>query len=529
MVDEVYFRPGWYNCVCPHCREKYRLITGFTLPSGDAAFFWGRFDNPAFRAWIKFRTASVGDFYADLYATLRNAPSHPVLLGCKNDEPAPSHTQNYGDGNEERMRGVNLLFIETGGSAFLYSWRRLSFSFMSYEGLSNYYGTPTMAIMYNPNPHEGFIGWALRVAHGIRVWATSGGMAIGALTPKTQLLNFPKDMALYGELFGWEEKHKNELTGAIKPLANIGVLLSAATRDMSDHEGGLNYYVRELIGWCEALTDEYMQYAVMVEQELTLSGLQQYELVILPNAACLSDTACQVLVEYVAHGGNVIFTYETGLYDETGLKKTTEHRLGRLEINGGAATGASSWSEQRFKTVRFGKHGPGKWVYFANKPGMAVYTTSNELGKPRTRDTEDVPTVANEEQKLQRSLMIQSVRWAIADQLLLTVKQAPDGLLIKAFHQQDNKAMVVHILNCRGEQSVNFGEIIPKKYSVKFPSLENDIIIELRINSIKCAYLFSPDWTGKKAVKVNPTTGNGFHLIIPAKTLKRYEVLYILR
>jgi hypothetical protein len=62
MVDEVYFRTGWHNCACPHCREKYRRKTGFTLPPGDAAFFWGRFDNPAFRAWIRFRAESVGDF-----------------------------------------------------------------------------------------------------------------------------------------------------------------------------------------------------------------------------------------------------------------------------------------------------------------------------------------------------------------------------------------------------------------------------------------------------------------------------------
>ena len=123
--------------------------------------------------------------------------------------------------------------------------------------------------------------------------------------------------------------------------------------------------------------------------------------------------------------------------------------------------------------------------------------------------------------------MIQAVRWALADQLPLTVKQAPAGLLIKAFQHQNSKrqAVAIHLLNLRGE-SVKFGEVIPEKYPVKFPSLENDIILELRFDSIKQAYLISPDWPGEKPVKVKPTN-NGIQLTIPAHTLKRYEVLYI--
>ncbi len=522
MVDEVYFRPNWYACACPHCQEKYKIKTGFVLPAFNETDFWGNFDNPAFRAWIKFRIVSVGDFYEDLYAALKEVHLHPVLLGCKNDEPIPSHSQCLGDNNEERMRGINMLFMETGAPSFLYSWRRFSFNFMAYNGYSNYYGTPTLAIMYNSNPHEGFIGWAMRVAHGVRIWATSGNVVIdSALSPGAQLLNSPVDMELYRELFGWEEEHKDELNGAIKPLANIAVLLSASTRDMADHGGGWNYYVRELVGWGEALTDEFIQYAVIVEQELTLSNLRQYALVILPNAACLSDEINQAILEYVALGGNLIFTNETGSYDETGSKKTAAKRLDTfLGINGKASLSPGS--------VLFGKYELGKWVYFSHKPGVAVYTTSNELGKPRRRDV-DVPAVSDEEQTLQKSLMMAGVRWAVGNQYPLVIKQAAKGLLIKAFKNKDNKAIVIHILNCRGEDAADFGEIIPEDYPVENPPLENDIIIELCIDSIKRAYLFSPDWNGEKEIKAASTGDKIFQLNIPKNTLKRYEVLYILK
>lgn len=528
MTDEVYFRTGWHNCACPHCREKFRMKTGLTLPSDAAAFFWGRFDNPAFRAWIRFRAASVGDFYEDLYAAIRKAHSHPVLLGCKGQAECPVVVPLFGDSNEERMRGVNLLFTElccSITSTILYSWRRLSVCYMAYNGLSNYYGTPTMAVQYNPNFHEGFFGWALRVAHGIRVWATSGG---GALARRGQLLTAPKDMALFDELFGWEERHKGELARAIRPLADIGVLLSASTRDMDlphlDPRWEAWYpYVREWAGWCETLTDEYMQYAMLADQELTLSRLRQYALIILPDTSCMSDAACQAVVEYVARGGNLIFTHKAAACDETGSQKPMPgHRLGKLGIDASAADCCSSSSGQ--PTVRFGNHGLGKWVYFANRPGQAVFSEFNYLEKPRTRNAPDAPAVSDEDWKLQKSLMMDAVRWAAGDKRPLTVAQAPRGLLIKAFRRENN-GLVVHLLNCRGD-SVKFGEKIPANSLVKYPPQENDISLELRLDSIKKAYLISPDWKGRKPVKVE-RTGGGFRITIPAHTLKRYAVLCV--
>src|SRR5262249_57330144 len=42
---------------------------------------------------------------------------------------------------------------------------------------------------------------------------------------------------------------------------------------------------------------------------------------ILPNTAALSDRQCRQLREFVSHGGSLIGTYETSLYDEWGVKR----------------------------------------------------------------------------------------------------------------------------------------------------------------------------------------------------------------
>ena len=120
--------------------------------------------------------------------------------------------------------------------------------------------------------------------------------------------------------------------------------------------------------------------------------------------------------------------------------------------------------------------------------------------------------------------MIQAVRWATGDQWSVTVKQAPRGLLIKAFCRKDN-GLVVHLLNCRAD-SVKCGEVVPASSLVDFPSQEEDIRLEVRLSSVRKAYLISPDWEGKKPAKVNRASGK-FRITIPAHTLKRYAVLYI--
>lgn len=527
MTDEVYFRSGWHSCSCPHCRAKFHIKTGLTLPDGDANFFWGHFNNPAFRAWIRFRAVSVGDFYEDLYAAISKAHSHPVLLGCKNQAECPAVVPWFGDSNEERMRGTNLLFTELSSLdiSVLYSWRKLSVCYMAYNGLSNYYGTPTIALLYAARQEE-FISWAIRSAHGIRVWITSGG---GYLPRRDQLLNAPKDLALCKELFGWEEKHKNELTGSMHPVADIGVLLSASTRDMA-HKNELddweNSYTSELDGWGETLTCEYLQYAVIVEQELILSALQRYALIIIPNAVCLSDAACQAVVEYVTDGGTLIITHKTGTCDETGLQKSiSRHLMGKLGICTSASCQDSDSAGQQ--NVRFGNHGLGKWVFFSHKPGQIVYEDFNNFGKPRSMDVPFIPGVSTEDRELQKSLMLDAIRWAVPGERPLTVMQSPRGLLIKAFYQENNNCrnVVIHLLNLRGE-SVKLGEIISADSPVEYPQQEEDICFEIRFNLIKEAYLISPDWSGRKPVNIDQTD-SGFRLTIPARTLKRYIVLYI--
>jgi len=55
---------------------------------------------------------------------------------------------------------------------------------------------------------------------------------------------------------------------------------------------------------------------------LDKDSLQRYDVIFLPNVACMSDRVAARLRDYVSKGGNLFSTFETSVYDETGIRRT---------------------------------------------------------------------------------------------------------------------------------------------------------------------------------------------------------------
>lgn len=84
-------------------------------------------------------------------------------------------------------------------------------------------------------------------------------------------------------------------------------------------------------GWYEALTESHLNFSVVhdgaLEQVLeqhpersrgAAQSKGRLEVLILPNCACLSRTACRAIETWVREGGVLIATFDTSRFDETG-------------------------------------------------------------------------------------------------------------------------------------------------------------------------------------------------------------------
>ncbi len=85
----------------------------------------------------------------------------------------------------------------------------------------------------------------------------------------------------------------------------------------------------EFNGLSEALLRAHVPFDVIDDVTLEREPLTRYQAIFLPNVACMSDAAAARLRQYVEAGGNLFATFETSLYDETGIRRP-DFALGSL-------------------------------------------------------------------------------------------------------------------------------------------------------------------------------------------------------
>jgi hypothetical protein len=104
-------------------------------------------------------------------------------------------------------------------------------------------------------------------------------------------------------------------------------------------------YMENLFGLFQALLETHIPVAIITDDDLLDSDkLARYAVVILPNSACISDRQAQALTAFVNNGGGLLATFEAGMYDENGTRRTEPVLKNLLGVMQGKATDRGSWS-----------------------------------------------------------------------------------------------------------------------------------------------------------------------------------------
>jgi hypothetical protein len=299
-VDGLFYNGASYRaCHCGTCQEAYRALYGEELPADPKDFSseW------AVRSFV----SNMRGIYGVCKAVRPDVPwlGHYGLQGNRDlgllaeyaDVPCSEPLDHLAAGHlEKRPTWFSGMTARLGRTLI-----------DRVPPIVIIHACTGMVWRHTTLPEHEYRFWLSQVvAHGGNLWHTLTGI------PNTQYDRRILDSV--GSFNRVLEEHEQVFRGA-EPVAPVAIVISGASQRMAGTD--------ELNGTIEALLNHQIPFTFLAVEYLTPNRLADLDVVVLPNVCCLSDEAAAALNAYVANGGALVASFETGLYDERGRRRET--------------------------------------------------------------------------------------------------------------------------------------------------------------------------------------------------------------
>ncbi len=304
-VDGIFINrwDGSGMCFCEHCRRNFREATGHELPVSNDP------QHPARRPYILWHQQRLFDLWRLWDTEVRKLnPDSCVIPNTGGGATSSLDMQRIGElaptliADRQARRGLTVPWANgKSGKEFRATMGNKPIVGIFSVGVEEPYRWKDSV----QSEAEIRLWVADGVANGLRPWFTKFS---GVLHDERWLKPVEE---IYRRYARWEKYLRNE-----RPLARVGLVYSQQTAwfcgsKVEDHT----------LGWYQALIEARIPFEMVHDRLLSLSQVNQFKTLILPNVAALSDLQCRQLREFVQGGGGLIATCETSLCDEWGVNR----------------------------------------------------------------------------------------------------------------------------------------------------------------------------------------------------------------
>jgi Hypothetical glycosyl hydrolase 6 len=304
-VDGIFanrWAPQGGDCYCGHCQRNFRAATGLELPrTADRR-------DPGRRAYIEWRKARLTELW------------------------------KHWDTSVRRTRAA-ARFIPNGPPDFKTAGDLAEIQFADYQarrGLTPPWGNGHRAKEYRSvmgaRPVGGIFSVGLEEPYRwkdsvqsepeIRVWVAEGtanGMRPW-FTKFSGVLYDRRWLPIVERIYAWHHRHERYLRN-VAPLARVAMLYSEQTETYHPGVGPGDRADDHVLGMYHALVESRVPFELVHEAFLTPDHLDRFKLLILADAAALSDAQCDAIRGFVSRGGSLLATFASSLYDEVGTRR----------------------------------------------------------------------------------------------------------------------------------------------------------------------------------------------------------------
>lgn len=321
FYDGPVYRPD--TCYCQSCRDKFRKKYGAEMPSKNERH------GPAFAQLVTFQAESIAEFLHDSREILKSI--NPNLAFYMN---SGARGANWATGRLNRIIGPEQDILGSEGGFLAGDLTRVplwkpSLTARLLEAqapdkprvIFSAAGQKPWTFSLLPDAELRLL-YASTIANAANVWF--GVTPFDLDQPEMKALKAMNDFAAANHSYYvdtksaarvalvWSDTTANFYAGAGAQLMDIDTV-----RQKSDI-GNLD---TEFTGLAEALLRAHIPFDVIDDTTLEREPLSKYASIFLPNVACMSDGTAARLRDYVQGGGNLFSTFETSLYDQTGIRR----------------------------------------------------------------------------------------------------------------------------------------------------------------------------------------------------------------
>ena len=304
-VDGIFVN-RWYpqggDCYCEHCRRNFREATGHELPQTAET------SDPVRRDYIRWRRARLTELWKRWDASIREiAPESRFIPNLPPDFRTAGEMADIQFADYQARRGLTVPW----------SNGRRAKEYRSVMGRRPVGGIFSVGL---EEPYR----WkdSVQSEPEIRLWVAEGtanGMRPW-VTKFSGVLYDRRWLPIVERIYDWHFRHERYLRNEA-PLARVALLFSEQTATFHSGVAPGDRAADHVLGMYHALVEARIPFEMVHEAYLTPDRLDAFKLVILADAAALSDEQCAALRAFVDRGGSLLATFATSLYDEQGLRR----------------------------------------------------------------------------------------------------------------------------------------------------------------------------------------------------------------
>ena len=304
-VDGIFtnrWAPQGGDCYCVHCQANFKTDTGLDLPRTNSI------TDPARRRFREWRVARLTALWKRWDASIRAVnPEARFIPNGMPDLKTGGELAEIQFADYQARRGVTPAWMN-GRTAKEYRsvMGRRPIGGIFSVGVEEPYRWKD-SVQSEPEIRQ----WVAEgTANGMRPWFTKFS---GTLYDRRWL-------PVVERLYQWHAAHERYLRNEW-PLARVALLQSDQTETFHAGAAQGDRAADHVMGMYHALVEGRVPFEMVHEAYLTPDRLDAFKLLILSDAAALSDAQCEAVRAFVGRGGSVLATFASSLYDEGGRRR----------------------------------------------------------------------------------------------------------------------------------------------------------------------------------------------------------------